>query len=462
MALFKKSSLEKGLLRIVGPSGLLSSQADRLCYGFDSSGLEHEPSLVVLPDNTLQVKKVIRLCSQLGVSVTPRGAGSGTTGAAVPINGGVVLCLLRMNRILEIDPVEMMARVQPGVVTGVLQKEVEKHGLFYPPDPASLNFCTIGGNIATGAGGARAVKYGVTRDYVRGLKVVLADGSLIETGSATAKGVVGYDLTNLFVGSEGTLGIVVEAVLKLLPRPKAYGTVAAYFERIEHAVDSVTCLFKSGLLPACAEFLDEKTLEVVRAELPVEAPPDARAFLLIEVDGDEASVEKDLGVLTDCLKKERAISFFEAGTVQERQKLWQVRRGVSPALKKLGFEKKISEDICVPRKAIKEMLSYLRGLEEHSSINIFSFGHVGDGNIHVNLLFNPDEISDEDISSLIKEIMKKSVELGGTISGEHGIGISKMPYVGVELSDKVIELEKDIKKVFDPKGILNPGKIFEG
>ncbi len=462
MALFRKSHLEKGLLKIVGPSGLLSSREDRLCYGFDSSGLEQEPSLVVLPDDPLQVKKVIRLCSRLDVPITPRGAGSGTTGAAVPVSGGVVLCLLRMNRIFEIDPVEMMARVQPGVVTGVLQKEVEKQGLFYPPDPASLNFCTIGGNIATGAGGARAVKYGVTRDYVRGLKVVLADGSMIETGSATAKGVVGYDLTNLFVGSEGTLGIVVEAVLKLLPRPVAYGTVAAFFERIDHAVDSVTCLFKSGLLPSCAEFLDEKTLKAVGAELPMEVPPDARAFLLVEVDGDEASVKKGLGLLTACLKKEKAISFFEASTFRERQKLWQVRRGVSPALKRLGFERKISEDICVPRKAIKEMLLFLKGLEEHFPINIFSFGHVGDGNIHVNLLLNPDEVSEEDTSSLIKAIMKKSVELEGTISGEHGIGISKMPYMGIELSSKVIELEKDIKKVFDPKGILNPGKIFEG
>ncbi len=460
MAFWKKDPLESGFKEILGPKGLLCEKADVACYGFDSSGLEAEPHLVTLPEHIEQVRKIARLCNRLQVPVVPRGAGSSTTGSAVPVCGGVVLSFSRMNRILGIDPVELTVRVEPGVVTGVLQEEVEKHGLFYPPDPASLKFCTIGGNVATGAGGARAVKYGVTKDYVRSLKVVLSDGSLIHTGADTAKGVAGYDLTHLFVGSEGTLGIVVEILLRLLPLPEAVGTTAALFDDLEGAVEAVTCLFISGILPRCVEFLDENTLSVVSRAFPFDVPRQARAFLLLEVDGERYSVKTQLSGLRACLKRAGAIEVLEAKDEKERKRLWEARRSVSPALKGLGYDRKISEDICVPRRAIKAMLSYLKEIQPFYPVDIFSFGHLGDGNLHINLLFNSHELDEQGLDDIIKKIMKRCLELGGTISGEHGIGLTKMKYLGFELSSRVIGLERQIKKVFDPKGILNPGKIF--
>ncbi len=461
MAFFSKSPLDRGLRKILGADALLTKEADVICYGFDSSGYEAHPSFVVLPENMEQVGKVVSLCNSIGVPVTPRGAGSATTGAAVPEDGGVVICFSRMNRIIDIDPVELTATVQPGVVTGDLQKEVEKQGLFYPPDPASLAFCTIGGNIATGAGGPRAVKYGVTRDYVRSLKVILYDGSLIETGARAAKGVVGYDITRLFVGSEGTLGIVVEAVLRLIPRPKAVGTLAGLFPSVESCVEAISLLFSSGHLPRCAEFLDEKCLKVVSSVLPMEIPPESRAFVIVEVDGDSPSVQQQIKEAKGCLQDAGALSIFEPKDQEQRQQLWNVRRGLSPALKGLGFDSKVSEDICMPRRAIREMLEYLYSLESDWPVRIFCFGHIGDGNIHVNLLFNHIELKRDALKGLITSIMNKTVKLGGTISGEHGVGLTKKDFVELELSERVLALEQGIKRVFDPNGIFNPGKVFK-
>ncbi len=460
MAIFKKSALERGLEAILDGHSLLKERPDTACYGFDSSWYEKEPEFVVLPENITQVVKIVRLCAELAVPITPRGAGSATTGAAVPLKGGVVMSFARMNRILHIDSAELTARVEPGVVTGRLQEAVEKVGLFYPPDPASLNFCTIGGNVATGAGGARAVKYGVTKDYVRSLKVVLADGSILDTGAQTAKGVVGYDLTRLFVGSEGTLGIVVEVLLRLIPKPEAVATAVALFQDVKDAVDCVTCLFSSGLLPCCAEFLDTKTTKAVARLLPFDVPSEAGALILVEVDGVSSSVSEQIQRVMKCFSHTSAITSYTAETSGERARLWQARRSVSPALKGLGFDGKVSEDICVPRKAIKEMLAFLTDLEKRNPVSIFCFGHLGDGNIHVNLLFNHEELDAGRLERLIAAIMKKTVTLGGTISGEHGIGISKMQYLPFELSERALELEKGIKQLFDPKGIMNPGKVF--
>ncbi len=460
MAFWGKDSLERGLGDILGPDGLLREKADVACYGFDSSGFESEPRFVALPGSIQQVCKVAKLCNDLGVAITPRGAGSSTTGSAVPARGGVVLCFSRMNRILEIDPVELTARVEPGVVTGVLKEEVARHGLFYPPDPASLKFCTIGGNVATGAGGPMAVKYGVTRDYVRRLKIVLADGSLVETGAVTSKGVVGYDLARFLVGSEGTLAIVVEIVLSLIPMPEAVGTVCACFRDVGEAVDALTYLFLSGTLPRCAEFLDTATLTVVSDRLAFDVPRDTGALLLVEVDGDGPSVENQFIKVKDAFANAGALSKVQADTAEEREQLWRVRRGVSPALKGLGYEGKVSEDICVPRRAVKEMLFFLHETERLFPVKIFCFGHLGDGNIHVNLLFNSSELVEQELNRLIGRIMKKCVGLGGTISGEHGIGLSKMDHIGMELPPRVIGLERKIKRVFDPRGILNPYKIF--
>ena len=446
---------------ILGSEYFLTDPADTACYSFDASGQENMPWAVALPANTLQVSRTVELASREAVPVVPRGAGSGTTGASVPVSDSLVISLTRMKRIKSIDPVELSCVVEPGVITGDLQRAVEKQGLFYPPDPASLSFCTIGGNVNTCAGGARAVKYGVTRDYVRSLQVVLADGRVIRAGSSTAKGVVGYDLRHLFVGAEGTLGIVTEITLRLLPLPEAVGTVAAVFSSSNAAMDAVTCLFKSGILPRCAEFMDEMSLKCIRDMLPFDAGSRAKAFLLVEVDGLESSIASQLEKVRRCIVAKGAEKIYQPPGSRELNMLWSARRGLSPSIKKLGFEVKISEDICVPRSRLSSMLDFLKDAGQIFPVTILTFGHAGDGNLHVNLLFNRKELnSDKEIHELIKSIMKRTIELGGTISGEHGIGLSKKPFIHLELKPEVLDLHRQIKKILDPGNILNPHKIF--
>ena len=446
---------------ILGRESFLTDPADTVCYSFDASGLESAPWAVALPEKTHQVSLILELCNKKGIPVIPRGAGSGTTGASVPVTGGLVVSLARMNRIKSIDSVELSCIVEPGVITGRLQEEVERQGLFYPPDPASLSFCTIGGNVNTCAGGARAVKYGVTRDYVRSLQVVLADGSVIRAGAGTAKGVAGYDLRHLFIGAEGTLGIITEITLRLLPSPERAGTVAAAFLSGQDAMDSVTCLFKSAVLPRCAEFLDRLSLQCIRDLLPFQTGPDDRSLLIVEVDGPSGSISSQLGMVIDCLQAHGASSLFIPENAAEAKGLWNARRRLSPAIKKLGFERKISEDICVPRSRLSDMLRFLRDADGIYPVTILTFGHAGDGNLHVNLLFNKDDLRAEtEVQDLIRAIMKKTVALGGTITGEHGVGLSKMPFLELELQPEVMALQRKLKKLFDPENILNPHKIF--
>ncbi len=446
---------------ILGQDFFLTDPADTVCYSFDASGIESVPWAVALPATTEEVSQILKLCHREGIPVIPRGAGTSTTGASVPCASGICLCLARMNRIKSIDPVELSCVVEPGVITGRLQEEVERQGLFYPPDPASLAFCTIGGNVNTCAGGARAVKYGVTRDYVRSLEVVLSDGTVIRAGASTAKGVVGYDLRHLFVGSEGTLGIITEITLKLLPMPAAVGTMAAVFPSSQAAMDSVTCLFTTGILPRCAEFMDALSLDCIRELLPFEPGPEDRALLIVEVDGPAVSINSQLEQVRQCLLNSRASAVYEPGTSVELSRLWSARRSLSPSIKRLGFEKKISEDICVPRSSLSSMLAFLQDVASISPVEILTFGHAGDGNLHVNLLFNTRDFrSMEEVDGLVRTIMEKTVALGGTISGEHGIGLSKKPFLDIELSPPVIRLHRELKSLFDPKGILNPYKIL--
>ncbi len=454
----QKKARARELGAILGRENVLISPVDTACYGMDASGLEAAPDLVALPGTAKEISAILRLCNKWEMPVVPRGAGSGTTGASVPVNGGLCISLVRMNRIVSIDPVELTAVCEPGVITGKIDEEAKKFNLFYPPDPASLNFCTIGGNVNTGAGGARAVKYGVTRDYVRGLEVCLPDGSIIKTGVETSKGVVGYDLTRLFIGSEGTLGIVTRVVLRLIPRPESTVTLCGLFASTEDAVNSVTDLFLSGILPRCAEFLDERTLRLVSGELPIDVSGHDKVFLLVELDGERDSVSLSAKGARETLKKNRGRVLL-AGDERERRLIWNVRRSVSPFLKRLGFSEKISEDVCLPRKKVPDFLDFLKGLEGDSGITFFTLGHVGDGNLHVNLLFNRKDLRKEP-EEVIRELMQKTVCLGGTISGEHGIGLSKKRFIDIELEKTVIDIEKGIKKVFDPKNILNPGKVF--
>lgn len=447
---------------IIGTENFLTNPADLHCYSYDASGYAVLPWAVALPENKQQISTMLSTCFKKGIPVIPRGAGSGTTGASVPAAGGLVISLTRMRRIKSIDPVELSVTVEPGVVTGHLQNEVERLNLFYPPDPASLSFCTIGGNVNTGAGGARAVKYGVTKDYVKALEVVLADGSIIQTGAATSKGVVGYDLTHLFVGSEGTLGIITEITLKLIPKADEVGTILALFKNVDDAVDSVTCLFNSGVLPRCAEFLDRMSLKCVKDLLPIEILDNAAALLIIEVDGPLGSISGQLRRVKYCFEQNNVLDIFGAKDDRHVNQIWKARRGLSPAIKRLGFQKKVSEDICLPRSKVSAMLRSLENISNSYPMTILSFGHIGDGNLHVNLLWNPLELPSEDmVEKIIRIIMKKTVELGGTISGEHGIGLAKKSFIGLELSKKVVYLEKGLKRVFDPKNIMNPYKVFE-
>ena len=386
----------------------------------------------------------------------PRGAGTATTGAPLAACGGLVLSLARLNRILEINPEDLVAVVEPGVFNGVFKREVEARGLFYPPDPASYEFSTLGGNVATCAGGPKGLKYGVTRDYVLGLEVVLPQGEIVFLGRRTMKGVVGYDLVPLLVGSEGTLGVITKLVLKLLPKPQAAATCAAYFEGPEGAGEGFLALVREGLLPAAAELMDELTLEATRAFTGKAPPKGARAFLLLEFDGAPAQVEEDLSRAQKALKG-LSLAVLVAKDEKEREALWQARRNVSPALKRIA-SRKMADDVVLPRSKVPLFLKRVKELSGGTGPKVACFGHLGDGNIHVNLLFEPEE--EKEARKLREEILSLVLSLSGTISGEHGIGLTKKGFLPRELPPPVIDLMKEIKRVFDPQNILNPGKIF--
>ena len=456
-----KKTLVRQILEIVGPENFSTDPADLKCYSYDASSISSLPEAVVLPGSTEEVSRVLFLANQEGLSVFPRGAGTGTTGASVPINRGLALCLTRMDRIISINPGDLTAMVEPGVVTGELQEEVTRHGLFYPPDPASMRFCTIGGNVATGAGGPRAVKYGVTRDYVMALELVLADGSVIHTGTRTAKGVVGYDLTRLMVGSEGMLGVVTGITLKLIPGPEAVGTLIAFFPDAKSASNTVVSLFESRILPRCAEFLDKMSIELISDQLPVAIPENSDAMLLIEVDGVLESIPRQLEAVKNSCKNCGATDIHVAKSKDQAKAFWFARQGLSPSIRTLGFPDKVNEDICVPRSCLPEMISELEKIGRKNQITILSFGHAGDGNLHVNLLL---DLSDRGEKlrgeAAVMEVMEATLALGGTISGEHGIGLTKKPFIQMEIDKRGLEIMRGIKKVFDPRNILNPGKVF--
>lgn len=448
------------LKQAVGPENLYCDPFSLSCYSYDSSGITSYPACVLTPVSTEQISRCLKLAYEEGVPVFSRGAGSGRTGASVPHNG-IALALTRMNRIVSVSSEDLLAEVEPGVVTGEFQRMVEGHGLFYPPDPASLAFCTLGGNAATCAGGPRAVKYGVTRDYVRGMEVVLANGEVMNVGTRTAKGVAGYDLARLLVGSEGTLAVFSRLFLRLIPRPQRVGTLLAFFPETVMAMNAILSIFNAGILPRAAEFLDEVSLQCVSKEMPDVVPADAKAMLLLEVDGTQDGVAYELATVLECCKLNMAVYYKQAESQQDVQEIWAVRRGISPAIKRLAYRTRISEDICVPRHALPETVKRLHALGEKYDVHILSFGHAGDGNLHVNCLFKEGPESPK-IQQVMTEIFQTALDLGGTISGEHGIGVTKKAFLEKELGKEVVSLMKNIKKVFDAKGILNPDKVFEG
>jgi len=444
---------------IVGTENMDASEEGRICYAYDATRIQHRPELILYPRNTEQVSRILSLCSRNSIPVYPRGAGSGFAGGSVPLKGGVALVMTRMNRILSINPEDLMAEVEPGVVNGHFQKKVEEIGLFYPPDPGSMAFCTLGGNVSTGAGGLRSLKYGVTRDYVLALEAVLADGEVFQTGVKTLKGVVGYDLTRLLVGSEGTLAVVTKITLKLIPKPESVQTALAIYTRHEDAGAAVADIIASKIIPSTLEFMDGNCIRAMEETLHLDLPTDAGAILLIEVDGHPETNQRDILKIRDICIKHHAGNVETAQDQSTRERLWKARRSISQAINKVGITK-INEDIAVPRSRIPAMLDFLQALSVESRLSILTFAHAGDGNLHVNIL--TDDAGLDRAKGSVEKIFREVLRLEGTISAEHGIGITKAPYLGMEIHPPALSIMKRIKETLDPGGILNPGKIFGG
>jgi glycolate oxidase len=445
---------------IVGKDHVTTELADRICYSYDATQQEHLPAVVVFPRDAGEISRIMKLANAEKLPVYPRGAGSGFTGGSLPVKGGIALVLTRLDRILRIDADNLVAEVEPGVVTFDFQKAVEAVGLFYPPDPASLKFSTLGGNVAECAGGPRCVKYGVTKDYVLGLEVVTPMGDIIRTGGETMKGVVGYDLTKLLVGSEGTLGVITRITLKLLPLPAAKKTMLVVFDAIDGAARAVSAIVRGKIIPTTLEFMDATAIECVRQATDLAIPEGTRALLIIEVDGDEDLIERQAGRILEIVAPLGVLETRVAGSEQEREAIWQVRRSVSPSLRKVNPDK-FNEDICVPRSRLPEMIRTIEKISEALEIPIVNFGHAGDGNIHVNIMVDkevPGHLTKAE--QAIEQIFAATLELGGTMSGEHGVGVTKAPYLPMELDPAAVAYMKAIKRALDPNNILNPGKIF--
>ncbi len=449
--------------RRLGPSKVDTSNASRQTYSEDDSGATGRlPDAVVLASSREDVALALSICETHGVPVTPRAAGTGRTGGAVPVAGGVVLATHGMSNIVEIDRKDLIAVVQPGMITGALHEAVEAEGLFYPPDPNSLTTCMIGGNIAENAGGPRAFKYGVTREYVLGLEVCLMGGRVLRTGRRTVKGVTGYDVTSLLVGSEGTLGVFTEATLKLVHVPTEIATVLALYPNVRAAAAAVERVVAAGLVPRCLELLDSWTLEAVRRQ-NVAIDPRAGALLLVEIDARHASLDTNLEVLGNTLAEgptpeTAAIDVVAAQDAAQRGRLWEARRMLSVATRKLA-KFKLSEDVVVPRSRLVALLDEATRICTGEDVRHVTYGHAGDGNMHVNFLWD-DPSERPRVDRAIDGLMRATIALGGTLTGEHGIGISKAAYLPIEQGKELVALQQDIKRAFDPSGLLNPGKIF--
>jgi len=448
------------LINIVGRENVTTERHDLICYSYDATQMEYFPDAVAYPSSAEEVSRILKLANDEIIPVFPRGAGSGFSGGSLPKGGGIVLVTTRMDRIISIDAENLIAETEPGVVTEDFQKAVEKVGLFYPPDPASLKFSTLGGNVAECAGGPRAVKYGVTKDYVMGLEVVLPTGEIIRTGGETAKGVVGYDLTKLMCGSEGTLGIITRIILRLLPLPDARKTMLAIFDSIDGAATAVSTIIGRKIIPTTLEFMDHATIQCVDRRFNLGLPAEGKAVLIIEVDGDKDLIEKQASLIRDIITNLGLIQFRIALDEAEAEDLWRVRRLVSPSLRDVN-PTKYNEDIVVPRSRVPEIIHRIEKIKINYNIPILNFGHAGDGNIHVNIMIDRNIPGmDEKAHEAIRDIFRAVLDLGGTMSGEHGVGLTKAPFVAMELSPSQIDAMKAIKKALDPNNILNPGKIF--
>ena len=457
------AALATDLGRLVGAANVLTEPDRLLPYGHDESDLgDHVPEMVVRPRTAAEISGVLKLCGQAGVPVTPSAARSGKSGGCLPVRGGVVLSVERFDRILEIRREDLVGRAESGVVTGDYMKAVEGVGLFYPPDPASLAFCTLGGNVAENAGGPRALKYGVTREYILGLEVVLPTGEILRVGKQTIKGVAGFDLTALFVGSEGMLGVVTEITTKLLPLPREVQTALCLFPDGATASRAVSAVLAAGVLPRALEFIDDVAIAASAvAKAPYQFPPGCGAALLAEVDGNvPEACAGEIERLGAICGSHGAIEVLLAQNDAQRRDLWETRRRVSINLKAL-HPLKISEDIAVPRSRIPDMVSEVQGIGRRLGLAVACYGHAGDGNLHANVLYDRPEERPR-VDEAVGELLRAALRLGGTITGEHGVGLAKKEFLELEQGKDVVALQRRLKALFDPAGILNPGKMFPG
>lgn len=450
----------KNLTAILGKARILTAAEDLISYSYDATNQNLLPEAVVFPQNSDEISKILVLANENKIPVVPRGAGTGYSGGSLPFQGGIVLALSKMDKILEIDQENLTATVEPGVVTGKLQEEVESRGLFYPPDPSSLKTCTLGGNVAENSGGPRGLKYGVTKDYVLALEVVIPTGEILKLGAKTNKSVAGYNLADLMIGSEGTLGVITKVTIKLMPKPEGRYALFVLFDKLDNAALAVSKIIKEKIIPSALEFLDKNALSCVKDYLNMPLADNVQAMLLIEVDGDKILLDSQLKKISQVCLSCGAIKIEEAKTEEEIEKIWAARRSISPALSRLG-PTKISEDIVVPRSKLKEMVLALDEIRNKYKINLVAFGHAGDGNIHVTI--QTDKRKEEElrrVNEAVDEVMKTTLSLGGSISGEHGIGLTKKKFLPWEIGQNELNLMRRIKNTLDPNNILNPGKIF--
>jgi len=450
----------KALRAIVGEGAVLTEKGDCWSYGYDNSRRHALPQAVVFATEHQQVVEIVRLCNREQIHLIARGAGTGTTGATVPDQGGIILSLERMDRILEIDPANRLARVQPGVTNKQLQEALAECGFFWPPDPTSAAVCTIGGNLAYNSAGPRAVKYGTPRDNTLGLRAVTGAGEEIRTGVMTSKGVVGYDFTRLLIGSEGTLAIITEAILKLTPLAEAKATLRATYTDMHSAARAVSAIMAQPVTPCALEFMDGAAIAMVRKFSDLELPDEVGALLMIEVDGPGHCLDASVRAVTSAATVAGCIEVTTAHSDKEVARLWRTRKALSPALRNVA-PKKINEDVVVPVSRIPQLIERLDQLAVESGITIVNFGHAGNGNIHVNLLTDPDDPEKMQRAQQALDAMFGLVlKLGGTISGEHGVGLEKRDFVAREIDPATLELMHAVRRQFDPKGILNPGKTL--
>jgi len=453
--------IKEQLINAVGKEWVMDAPEELMAYSYDSTPMyQHLPDVVVLPRTTEEVSKVLTIANQYSLPVVARGSATNLSGGTVPLEGGLVLGLNRMNQILEVDEENLTATVQPGVITTEIHQAVEAKGLFYPPDPGSMKISTIGGNIAENAGGLRGLKYGVTKDYVIALEAVLPNGDVVKTGGKLAKDVAGYDLTKLLIGSEGTLAVITEATLKLLPLPEKKRTMLAMFKDLTDSAKAVSKIIANRIIPVTLEFMDNATINVVEDYVKIGLPRDVEAILLIEQDGTQEQVDRDIERMAEICREQNAVSVEVAETAEDAAKLMTARRMALSSLARLK-PTTILEDATVPRSEIARLVDKIKEAAEKYDLHICTFGHAGDGNLHPTCLTDVRHTEEiERVEKAFDEIYEETIRLGGTITGEHGVGIAKAGYLEWKVGKSGVEVMKGIKRAFDPKGILNPGKLF--